>query len=224
MKSEDFSAWLLAISGMSAAQRTEALTALKKASGGRRCGVRDENDRQAAQRMRSERPASSGSSVRAVRIARAARSSAGVVRTGFCGIAAKLPAHVQRADQDADGASAQEGEVAGSRPGDDRGQEPGEDRGALRRPSDDGVPLASSVSARPCKRQAPEVERDRRSGRNLHSRILQGPTVRPAKKGAKAGRNGPASRPYQDNIPVLVARDRKGATFDAIWPRSTALR
>ena len=33
MKSEDFAAWLLAISGMSAAQRTEAMTALKKARG-----------------------------------------------------------------------------------------------------------------------------------------------------------------------------------------------
>jgi hypothetical protein len=32
---------------------------------------------------------------------------------------------------------------------DDRGQEPGEDRGALRRPSDDGLLLVSSVSARP---------------------------------------------------------------------------
>ena len=34
------------------------------------------------------------------------------------------------------------------------GKKLSEDRGALRDPSDDGVSLASSVSARPCKRQA----------------------------------------------------------------------
>ena len=68
----------------------------------------------------------------------------------------------------------------------------------------------------PCKRQAPELERNCRSGRNLRSRILQGPTVRPAEKGAKARRNGQAPGLHEDNIPILVARDRNGATFDAI--------
>jgi hypothetical protein len=34
------------------------------------------------------------------------------------------------------------------------------------------------------------------------------------KRGGKARHPGP----YQDNIPVLVARDRKGATFDAVLP------
>ncbi|HZZ24958.1 MAG TPA: IS1595 family transposase [Roseiarcus sp.] len=39
---------------------------------------------------------------------------------------------------------------------------------------------------------------------------------RPARKrGGKARHPGP----YQDNIPVLVARDRKGATFDAVLPQ-----
>jgi hypothetical protein len=36
-----------------------------------------------------------------------------------------FPAHIQRFDQDPDGASAQEGEVARPRPGDDQGQELG---------------------------------------------------------------------------------------------------
>ena len=40
MKSEDFSVWLLAISGMSAAQRTEALTALKKAAADAASGMK----------------------------------------------------------------------------------------------------------------------------------------------------------------------------------------
>jgi hypothetical protein len=35
------------------------------------------------------------------------------------------------------------------------------------------------------------------------------------KRGGKARHPGP----YQDNIPVLVARDRKGATFDAVLPQ-----
>ena len=39
-------------------------------------------------------------------------------------------------------------------------------------------------------------------------------------------RGGTARHPglHQDNIPILVARDRNGATFDAILARSTALR
>ena len=53
----------------------------------------------------------------------------------------ELRAHVQRADQDAHGASAQEGTLARSRQSDDRRQEPGEDRGALWRSSDDGLCL-----------------------------------------------------------------------------------
>ena len=56
-----------------------------------------------------------------------------------------LPAHLQHADQNADGAPAQEGQVGRSCPGDDRGQEPGRDRGTVRRASDNGVSLAASA-------------------------------------------------------------------------------
>jgi len=41
----------------------------------------------------------------------------------------------------------------------------------------------------------------------------------------KARKRGGTARhpgPYQDNIPVLVARDRKGATFDAVLPQVTS--
>ena len=86
MKSEDFSIWLSAISGMSAVQRAEALAALEQAAG--EAGPR--RRRAIGARTRSERLGSSGSSVRAVPIARAARSSAGAVRTGFCVIAARV--------------------------------------------------------------------------------------------------------------------------------------
>ena len=64
------------------------------------------------------------------------------------------------------------------------------------------------------------VKRDRRSGRNLHPGVFQGPLVRLAAQGPQARRNGPEHAGlYQDNIPVLVARDRKGATFDAVLPQ-----
>ena len=48
------------------------------------------------------------------------------------------------------------------------------------------------------------------------SRVV-GPTCRArlSKRGGTARRPGP----YQDSIPVLVARDRKGATFDAVLPQ-----
>ena len=107
----------------------------------------------------------------------------------------ELRAHVQRPDQDAHGASAQEREMARSRQSDDRGQEPGEDRRTLRRSPNDSLPLAASVSPRARFRQAPDAERDRRGGRDLHPRILHGPMVRPAAKGAEARRNGQTSRP-----------------------------
>ena len=39
------------------------------------------------------------------------------------------------------------------------------------------------------------------------------------RKARKRGGTARHPRPYQDNIPVLVARDRKGATFDAVLPQ-----
>ena len=108
--------------------------------------------------------------------------------------------------------------MARPRPGDDRRQEPGEDRGALRRSSDDGLPLATPVFARPRFRQAAGLKRDCRSGRNLHPRIRSraaGPTCRAR----------PASAAERPDTRVLIrtifpfARDRKGATFDAVLPQ-----
>jgi hypothetical protein len=162
MKAGDFAAWLSAILGMNEGQRTEAIAALEKASA---VGAEGEVLQRgaaslAAKRTRWERPASSASRLRAVLIARAARALGPLART-FAVSLQELRAHLQCADQDADGASAQEGEMARSSARDDRGQKPGQDRGALRRPSDDAVSLATSVSARPRKRQAPRLKRDR---------------------------------------------------------------
>jgi hypothetical protein len=43
--------------------------------------------------------------------------------------------------------------------------------------------------------EAPNAERDRRSGRDLRPRILQGPLVRPAAQGAQAKQKSPESGP-----------------------------
>jgi hypothetical protein len=100
---------------------------------------------------------------------------------------------------------------------DDRGQEPGQDRATVRRSSDDRVPLAPSVSPRAGGQQAANAAWDRRSGRDLRPRIFQGSMVRSAARATQTRWQGQASGgPYQDNIPVLVARDPKGAAFDAV--------
>src|SRR5271167_247909 len=97
MKAEDFSGWLCAIAGLSAAQRGAALEALKRAEGQearsgsglrrRRSGPRRRSVTVA--RTRLERPAMSVWKARAVPIARAEKSSAGAARMAFCGFAAR---------------------------------------------------------------------------------------------------------------------------------------
>jgi hypothetical protein len=77
MKAEEFSGWLSAIAGLSAAQRREALEALKRAEGGGRVRARRFRWRRrlarrrgaAAGRMRLDRPAMSVWKARAARIA-----------------------------------------------------------------------------------------------------------------------------------------------------------
>ena len=44
--------------------------------------------------------------------------------------------------------------------------------------------------------------------------------VRLPRAARKRGGTARHPGPYQDNIPVLVARDRKGATFDAVLPQA----
>ena len=104
-----------------------------------------------------------------------------------------LRAHLQRADQDGNGASTQEGALARPRPGDDRRQKPGQDSRALRGASDDGVSLAPSLSACPCKRQAPRLKREssrRTKPSSLNPSRAGGPTF--AEKGLER-RGGTAS-------------------------------
>jgi len=144
-----------------------------------------------AARIGLDWPAMSGWKARAARIARAEKSWAGAVRTAFCGSLQELRTHLQRLDQDAAGASAQEGALARSRQSDDRGQEAGEDRGALQRSSDDGLPLAASVSPRPGKRQAANAGEEWSKRMKLSSSNpsrADGPSCR--KRGGKARHSG----------------------------------
>ena len=141
-----------------------------------------------------ERRALSGWKAGAARIARVADRRLGPLGRAVAIPLQELRTHVQRLDQNAHGASAQEGEVARSRPGDDRGQEPGEDRETVRRPSDHRVPLAASVPARARRRQASQFERMSRRMRPSSSNPSRaaGPTCR-ARRVSEA--NGPASGP-----------------------------
>ena len=196
MKAEDFAAWLSAISGMNEGQRTEAIAALEKASAvGAEGEVLRRRPASVAAKGRAgndQSRARRGSGLSSLRGTRGRRL--GPLARTFAVSLQELWAHLQCADQDADGASAQEGEMARSRPGDDRGREPGQDRATVRRSSDDGVPLAPSVSARAGCQQAAKLKRDRRSGRDLRPRILQGPMVRSAPPcRAKRGGKGQAS-------------------------------
>jgi hypothetical protein len=228
MKAEDFAAWLLAISGMSEGQRREAMAALEKASGvggaaaasAKKGGKRSRRE-DALGTTGVERVAAQGCPHCAAREVVGWGRSHGLLRFRW----QELRTHLQCADQDADGASAQEGEMAGSRARDDRGQKPGEDRSAVRRPSDDGLPLAPSVSARPCKRQAAKLERDRRSGRNLHPRILQGPLVRPAEKGLESAAERPGMQAFiKTTFPSLSPATGRARPSTRSCLRSTALR
>ena len=109
--------------------------------------------------------------------------------------------------------------MARSRPGDDRGHEPGEDRETVRRSSDDGLPLAASVSARARRRQASKLSGLVEADETFILESFKGRWSDLPRKARKRGGTARHPGPYQDNIPVLVARDRKGATFDAVLPQ-----
>ena len=165
MKSGDFAAWLSAIAGMSSAQRAEAFATLEKrarAAPTRRSAGQGEAQSPRGCAWRERRRARRGSRVSPLRGSR--DRWLGPFGRAFAISLQELRAHVQRADQNADGASAQEGALARSRAGDDRGHEPGEDRGVVWRSSDHGVPLAASVFSRARRRQASNVEWNCRGG------------------------------------------------------------
>ncbi len=61
-----------------------------------------------------------------------------------------------------------------------------------------------------------EGKRHRRKRRDLVSEILQGATGRNSETGPKTGRRAARRGLFREQVPVLVVRDRSGATSDAI--------
>src|SRR5580698_6666341 len=100
MKGEDFAAWLSAISGLNEGQREKA-SAVGAEGGAQPPKGRAGNDQSRARR---------GSGLSSLRGTRGRRL--GPLARTFAVSLQELRAHLQCADQDADGASAQEGEMA----------------------------------------------------------------------------------------------------------------
>ena len=228
MKVEDFAAWLSAISGMSEDQRREAMVALEKASvvGGAAAASAKKGGKRGRQEdalgtTGVERVAAQGCPHCAGREIVGWGRSHGLLRfrCKSCGrtfnTLTKTPmAHLRKKDRWLDHARAMI-----------EGKSLAKTAALCGIRSDDGVSLASSVSARPCKRQAPGLERNRRSGRNLRSRIpsrADGPTCRERREGA-------AERPgilafTRTTFPSLSPATGTAPPSTRSWPRSTALR
>ena len=110
MQAEDFSVWLAAISGMSAAQRTEGLAALEKAAD---AASGDGNGRQAERGCARNDWGRAGRAPGLSALREPGYCRLGAVLTGFSRYRCKACRRTFNALQlDADGASAQEGEAA----------------------------------------------------------------------------------------------------------------
>jgi transposase-like protein len=213
MKSEDFSVWLLAISGMSAAQRTEALTALKKAaadaaSGMKTTGKRREDALGTTGVERVERQGCPHCASREIvgwgRSDGLLRYRCKACRRTFNALTKTPMAHLRKKEKWLDHAQAMIEGMSLAKTAKLCGVHPTTAfrwrHRFLRAPSDDKPRTLSGI-----------VEAD-------ETFILESFKGRWSDLPRKARKRGGTARhpgPYQDNIPVLVARDRKGATFDA---------
>ena len=221
MKGEDFAAWLSAISGLNEGQRTEAIAALEKASAvgaeGRFCEEgrpaqppkgRAGNDQSRARR---------GSGLSSLRGTRGRRLGplTGLLRfrCKSCGrtfnALTKTPmAHLRKKEKWLDHARAMI-----------------EGKSLAKTAQLCGVHPTTAFRWRHRFLRAPAVNKPRSLSGIVEADetfVLESfkgrwsDLPRPARqRGGKARHPGP----YQDNIPVLVARDRKGATFDAVLPQ-----
>ncbi len=217
MKAEDFSVWLSAISGMSGAQRTEALTALQKAAGDagssmRTGGKRSQDALGTSGVERVERqgcPHCAGREIvgwgRSDGLLRYCCKSCG--RT-FNALTKTPMAHLRNKEKWLDHAKAMIEGASLAKTAQLCGVHPTTAfrwrHRFLRAPADDKPRTLSGI-----------VEADQ-------TFILESfKGRRSALPRAARKRGGKAKHPgsYQDQIPVLVARDRKGATFDAVLPQ-----
>src|SRR3984893_9458638 len=222
MKAEDFAAWLLAISGMSEGQRREAVAALEKASvvggaaaasaktGGKNSRQKDALGTTGVDRVEAQGcPHCAGHEIvgwgRSHGLLRFRCKSCG--RT-FNALTKTPMAHLRKKEKWLDHAQAMIEGKSLAKTAQLCGVHPTTAfrwrHRFLRAPSDDKPRCLSGI-----------VEAD-------ETFILESFKGRWSDLPRKARKRGGTARhpgPYQDNIPVLVARDRKGATFDAVLPQ-----
>jgi transposase-like protein len=220
MRSEDFSAWLSAISEMSGAQRAEALAALEKAAGDAEAEV---SGKKAGRRSRREDALGTTSVERVERQGCphcAGREVVGWGRSNgllrfrckscgrtFNALTRTPMAHLRKKEKWLAHAQAMIEGLSLAKTAKLCGVHPTTAfrwrHRFLRAPANDKPRSLSGI-----------VEAD-------ETFILESFKGRWSDLPRKARKRGGTARhpgPYQDNIPVLVARDRKGATFDAVLP------
>ena len=224
MKAEDFAAWLAAISGMSSAQRAEAFARLEKAGAGGADGVAESSGQGPGKRGRREDalgttslerveaqgcPHCAGHEIvgwgRSHGLLRFRCKSCG--RT-FNGLTKTPMAHLRKKEKWPAHARAMI-----------------EGKSLAKTAQLCGVHPTTAFRWRHRFLRAPAANKPRTLRGIVEADetfILESFKGRwsdlpraARKRGGKARHPGP----YQDNIPVLVARDRKGATFDAVLPQ-----
>ena len=155
-------------------------------------------------RRRWTRPGGGTTSHRGHRLSALRRPAPGALGSGqrFAALPLRrLPAHLQRADRNLAGASAQEGRVGGSGRGvDDRGKHRQSGK-AVRGGPHHGVPLAAPVPRGAGGRQAEPAERRRRGGRDPHPGVVQGEASGSAASGAQTRRQGGQAGPVGGTDP-----------------------
>ena len=228
MKAEDFSGWLSAIAGLSAAQRGAALEALKRAEGGEaRSGseVSPEAERGKARR-RERREEALGTTSRERVEAQGCPHCAGREVVGWgrshgllrfrckaCGrtfnALTKTPmAHLRKKDKWLDHARAMI-----------------EGKSLAKTAALCGVHPTTAFRWRHRFLRAPASDKPRslrgivEADETFILEFFKGRWSDLPRKARKRGGTARHAGLYQDNIPVLVARDRKGATFEAVLPQ-----
>ena len=89
----------------------------------------------------------------------------------------------------------------------------------MRRSPDDGLSLAPPVSPRPASDKPRSLRGIVEADETFILESFKGRRSDLPRTARKRGGTARHAGAYQDNIPVLVARDRKGATFDAVLPQ-----
>ena len=217
MQAKDFSAWLLAASGLSASQRAEALAALERAGAAASSsligkGKRSEDALGTTGVERVERQGCPHCASREIvgwgRSDGLLRYRCKACRRTFNALTKTPMAHLRKKEKWLDHAQAMIEGKSLAKTAKLCGVHPTTAfrwrHRFLRAPADDKPRTLSGI-----------VEADEtfilESFKGQRSDLPRGPRKR----------GGTARHPglYQDNIPVLVARDRKGATFDAVLPQ-----